>query len=241
MSRRVVALIFAVVTHGTFVGAVLVMLVGLYRGLTTGLGPLRGWAAIGWDLGLLLSFPLLHSLALTGPGRRALARLAPARYARELGTTLFTAFASAQLLVLFLAWSPTGIVLVDLRGWARVAGVALFLGSWALMVRALVDSGLAVQLGFAGWSAVWRGGRRDYGGLPVGGLYRWTRQPMYLAFALVLWTGPTLTVDRLLLTVPWTVYCVVGPRLREARYRKIHGPAWDAYASRVPYFLPRPG
>jgi protein-S-isoprenylcysteine O-methyltransferase Ste14 len=51
---------------------------------------------------------------------------------------------------------------------------------------------------------------------------------------------PTWTPDQLVVAIAFTLYCLIGPLLKEARFRRIYGPAFDAYARRVPYWLPWP-
>ncbi len=71
------------------------------------------------------------------------------------------------------------------------------------------------------------------------GLFAACRQPIYLGFALVLWTAPVWSLDWLLLTAPWTVYGVVGPRWKEQRWERLFGERFRAYRATVPYLLPR--
>jgi protein-S-isoprenylcysteine O-methyltransferase Ste14 len=56
---------------------------------------------------------------------------------------------------------------------------------------------------------------------------------------LVLWTAPTWTPDWLLLAVGWSLYCVVGPRRKEARWQRQFGERFLSYRQSVPYLLPR--
>ena len=74
--------------------------------------------------------------------------------------------------------------------------------------------------------------------MPTTGLFRLTRQPIYVAFTLTLWTVPTWTPDQLMLAGTLTAYCVAAPLLKEARFRRIYGSAFDDYARAVPYWLP---
>lgn len=69
--------------------------------------------------------------------------------------------------------------------------------------------------------------------------FRYTRQPVYLAFALTLWTGPVWTPDKLVLALLWTAYCIVGPRFKERRYLQYYGEEFERYRESVPYWLPR--
>jgi protein-S-isoprenylcysteine O-methyltransferase Ste14 len=224
-------LIYGVSTHALFGAGVACMAWGLYSGLQNGLGHLDGllrWFTNGL---LVLQFPLLHSLLLTSRGRSLLARLAPRAHGRTLGSTLFAAAASVQLLLTFGLWSPSGVV------WWRPEGAPLYAlqvaygSGWLLLLKAMADAGL-------GWTALWRGESPRYGGLPTGGLFRFCRQPIYLAFALILWCTPVWSPDRLALTLVWSLYCVVGPLHKERRYLALFGAEFERYRARVPYLLP---
>jgi 2-polyprenyl-6-hydroxyphenyl methylase/3-demethylubiquinone-9 3-methyltransferase len=76
--------------------------------------------------------------------------------------------------------------------------------------------------------------------MPATGLFRIVRQPIYVAFALTLWTVPVWTPDQLLVAVVLTAYCVGGPLLKERRFRHRFGHEFLAYARRVPYWSPWP-
>jgi len=237
--RRLVAIRVAFMTHGLFAVGVGAMVLSLFDGLRSGLGPFHGRAALAANLLLVLQYPVLHSFGLTARGRRLLARLAPRAFARDLSASLYVAFASFQLLCVFALWSPTGVVLWEAQAGLRALSIGLYTGSWLLLAKAMQDAGLPVQMGFLGWRAVWRGEPPRYGPMPEQGLFRWCRQPVYIAFALTLWTGPRLTLDRLLIAIPWTAYCVLGPLLKERRYFALYGARFAAYRERVPYWLPR--
>ena len=76
--------------------------------------------------------------------------------------------------------------------------------------------------------------------MPVTGLFRLTRQPIYVSFALTLWTVPTWTPDQLAVAMTLTAYCLLAPLLKEQRYRRIYGQAFISYSQTVPYWLPFP-
>ena len=102
----------------------------------------------------------------------------------------------------------------------------------------MADAGLGLQTGLSGWWAVFRGQQVRYPGLPTKGLFRVCRQPIYLSFALVTWFGPAWTVDKLWVASVLTTYCIVGPLLKEARYARIFGRAFEEYREAVPYLIP---
>ncbi|MCC6672681.1 MAG: isoprenylcysteine carboxylmethyltransferase family protein [Planctomycetes bacterium] len=238
--RSAVALAYGLSCHTLFVAAIACMAVGLHTGLQSGLGTLHGAGAFAADALLVLQFPLLHSALLNGRGRAWLLRLAPGDLARDLSSTLFAIVASLQLLLAFGLWSPSGVVLYDApAGAGRTVLFATHVAAWLFLNKAILDGGLALQTGLLGWWAVFRGRRPEFGPLRTSGLFALCRQPIYLGFALVLWTGPTMTLDRLLLAVLWSAYCGFGPRLKERRYARMHGAGFAAYRARVPYLIPR--
>jgi protein-S-isoprenylcysteine O-methyltransferase Ste14 len=237
--RVTIALLYGLLCHGLFAAAVVAAVVSLYSGLQSGLGPFRGWSAAAVDLVLLLQFPIFHSLLLTRRGRGWLRRLAPTGLGDDLSTTTFALVASVQMLLVFVLWSPSGVVWWRPTGAALVATTVLYVGSWGFLLKALRDAGMALQTGALGWLAVARGRRPEYKPFPTHGLFKSCRQPVYLGFALTLWTGPVWSADRLVLAVLWTAYCVVGPLFKEARCTVWYGEAFKRYQAEVPYLVPR--
>lgn len=237
--REVTAFVWAVGTHTTFLLAIGTMLVALDRGLTIGRGPFHGAAAWIANLALVLQFPLLHSWLLTARGGKLLAALAPFGFGNRLAVTNYAWIASAQLLAVFWLWSPSDTVLWEAHGAWLWASRALYAASWIFLVKALSDAGLGLQMGFAGWRALLADERVRFPSFPTHGAFRVCRQPIYLGFALTTWTGSLLTLDRLVLAVLWTAYCVVGPLHKEARFIHKYGEPFLAWRARVPYFLPR--
>ncbi|GMV91406.1 MAG: hypothetical protein AMXMBFR82_11840 [Candidatus Hydrogenedentota bacterium] len=232
------AVVFGLLTHAVFAVSVLVMVFGLYSGLRSGHGHLHGWWAALGNAMLIAQFPLVHSFLLSKRGRRILARLAPGKVGADLAPTTYVFTASLQLLATFELWSPSGITLFDPSGGVRWLSLALFVASWIFLIKALTDSGLALQTGYLGWSSVARGKRLDYGDFPQHGLFKLIRHPVYLGFALVLWTAPIHTLDGVILAALWTVYCVAGPLLKESRFHAWYGERYARYRDAVPYMLP---
>ncbi|MFT4979247.1 MAG: protein-S-isoprenylcysteine O-methyltransferase Ste14 [Myxococcota bacterium] len=241
MRLRLLGLLYGVVCHGLFVLAIGAMIGNLYAGMQWGLSDLAGGRAWGWDALLLVQFPLLHSLLLTRRGGRAMRRLAPAVAGSSLDTTLFATVAALQVLAVFVLWAPLQGPVAVLEGAAGALMSGGFALGWLLLVWAMGEAGMAVQTGSAGWTALWRGDRPRYPrGFPSQGMHARCRHPIYASFALILWTGPVWSIDRLLLAIPLTAYCVLGPKLKEARIRRRNGEAYDRYAAQTPALLPRP-
>jgi len=239
-SRIALALVYGAVCHGIFALAGLAMVWGLYTGMTGTFGrldwPLAGIA----NLLLLAQFPLGHSFFLTRCGRAILARLAPAPHGTTLATTTYATIASIQLLLLFTLWTPSGIVVWRAEGALFWLMTALYGASWALLAKASFDAGPEVQSGALGWTALARGRKPVFPDMPETGLFRFTRQPIYVSFALTLWTMPVWSADQLSIAVAYTGYCILAPRLKERRFTAIYGDRFRAYQARVPYWLPIP-
>lgn len=239
--RIALAFAYGVVCHAIFAAAVLAMIGAMFFGMSESLGGLDApWSWVA-NVALLLQFPLAHSLLLTGRGRRVLARLAPAPHGGRLATTSFAIVASVQLLALFALWSPSGIV------WWRAEGAAfwtlctLYAASWLLLIKASFDAGAEVQSGALGWMSLAQDKRPVFPDMPTGGLFAVIRQPIYLSFALTLWTVPVWTPDQLLLASVLTLYCVAAPVMKERRFLALYGERFAAYRQQVPYMLPAPG
>ena len=238
-TRTFTAVCYGVVCHLCFLLGVLTMMVAMFFGMSRSFGIVpQPWTAIA-NLALLVQFPVAHSLLLTPRGRALLARLAPPGTGVTLSTTTYVTIAALQVFALFAFWTPTGTIWWQAGGVALVIMCLLYAGSWALLGKAMADAGLALQTGALGWTALMRGRTPVYPPMPVTGLFRYTRQPIYVAFALTVWTVPTWTPDQLIVATTLTAYCVVGPLFKEARFRRIHGSAFEAYTRRVPYWFPR--
>jgi protein-S-isoprenylcysteine O-methyltransferase Ste14 len=188
---------------------------------------------------LVLQFPLLHSFLLSRRGRPALQRLSPVGHGRTLAVSTYALLASLQLLLTFWAWTPSGVLWHEPHGAVGAAQWVLFGGAWLFLQKALWDAGLGLQTGAVGWLALWRGRSVRFPDLPTQGLFALCRQPIYLGFALVLWTAPVWSPDWLLLASGWSLYCVVGPRLKEVRQARLFGARFTAYRAAVPYLVPR--
>jgi steroid 5-alpha reductase family enzyme len=102
-----------------------------------------------------------------------------------------------------------------------------------------VDAGAEVQSGALGWMSLMARIRPVFPDMPDRGLFRVIRQPIYVAFALTLWTVPVWTPDQLALALGYTGYCLIAPRLKERRFAARYGARFERYRDAVPYALPR--
>jgi protein-S-isoprenylcysteine O-methyltransferase Ste14 len=238
LGQRFTALVYGIVCHSLFAGAVVSMGLALFTGLSFGFGPFRGVSAVAANLLLLASFPIAHSWLLTDRGRKFMASLVPMGIGRQLSMTVFVAIGSAQLLSVFLLWSPSEIVLWRAEGWSLwVVGTAA-VASWLFLGKSMSDAQLSLQTGFLGWSAVFRNRAPRYRPFPTQGVYRYVRQPIYISFSLIMWMTSVWTPDQLVLATLWTGYCIAGSALKERRYVQYFGEAFRKYQTRVPFWIP---
>ncbi|MEL6643809.1 MAG: isoprenylcysteine carboxylmethyltransferase family protein [Pseudomonadota bacterium] len=236
--RVIVAFAYGIFCHLVFGLAVAAMIIAMFFGLSESLGRVPApWAWFA-NAALVAQFPIMHSLLLSKRGGAWLKRLAPRQYAGTLSTTTYAIVASTQLLLLFALWTPSGLVWWRAEG--AVFGVlcALYASSWLLLIKASYDAGAEVQSGALGWMSLAQNKRPVFPDMPTTGLFRIIRQPIYVAFALTLWTVPVWTPDQLALATVLTAYCLAAPRLKERRFKERYGDRFAAYQRAVPYAVP---
>jgi len=237
--RSALAISFGALCHALFAAGVLAMIVAMFFGLSESLGTVPWPMATLANAALIVQFPLAHSLFLTVRGGRLLARLVPGPHGQTLASTTYAIIASAQLLALFALWTPSGIVWWRAEGMAFWAMTTAYAASWLILLKASFDAGAEVQSGALGWMSLLARIRPVFPDMPTNGLFRLIRQPIYVAFALTLWTPPVWTPDQLVLAVAFTAYCLLAPRLKERRFAARYGARFDQYRATVPYALPR--
>ena len=239
--RIITALVYGAICHAVFATAIASMIYSMFYGLTKGWGQVPyPWAVLA-NLLLILQFPLAHSLLLTKRGMRFLSFLAPASHAKTLGTTTYAIIASLQLIALFWLWTPSGIIWWQAEGGWLVCVSIAYLFTWLLLIKAIFDSGVDLQSGALGWLSLLADKAPKFPDMPTFGLFRFIRQPIYVAFALTLWTIPVWTPDQLVLAIIWTFYCVFAPLLKERRFRALYKDRFAQYQEQVPYMVPRAG
>ena len=240
ITRSYLALVYGVLCHTLFTLAVSVMIYEMFFGLSRSWGTLHApWSWIGNGV-LLLQFPVAHSFLLTSHGRAMLRRLAPASLGSDLASTSYVIMASIQVLLLFGGWSPSGAIWWQAQGPMLLVTTILYVAGWLLLAKSMFDAGIALQIGSLGWWAIFRNTKPAYPPLPTGGLFRVCRQPIYVSFTITLWAVPTWTPDQVLLAMALSAYCLTGPLLKEARFSRLYGRAFEEYRSCHPYWLPIP-
>ena len=236
--RKSAALLAGVVVHLGFAAGVGAMVVAMFFGMSRSFGTVAWpYAAIVNAL-LVLQFPALHSFLLSERGRAILSNLVPGKYGGTLGTSTFAFLASIQLLMLFTLWTPSEIIWWRAEGWTFYAISGAYACAWMLVAKSSWDAGIEVQSGALGWLSMLAKRKPVFPGMPTTGLFKIIRQPIYVSFALTLWTVPVWTPDQLVLAISWTAYCLAAPILKERRFAARYGDEFQSYKQSVPYALP---
>jgi protein-S-isoprenylcysteine O-methyltransferase Ste14 len=126
---------------------------------------------------------------------------------------------------------PAGLVERTNYQPVRYAGVVLMFAGLVLLVAAQLDLGASWRIGID---------EQATPGLVTDGLYRFCRNPIYLALLMIV-AGYTLLIPTVL-SLALLIGTYVGARQQtlaeEAYLARVHGDAYRAYARRVGRFLP---
>lgn len=237
--RILMALATGALCHAVFAAGVLAMIWAMFFGLSESFGTVPWPRAVLANAALIVQFPLVHSILLTARGGRVLTRLIPGPHGMTLGTTTYATIAAAQLLALFMLWTPSGIVWWRAEGGVLWLASAAYAASWLLLMKASFDAGAEVQSGALGWMSLLTRRKPVFPDMPERGLFRVIRQPIYAAFALTLWTVPVWTPDQLVLAISLSAYCLLAPIMKERRFARRYGARFAEYRATVPYMIPR--
>ncbi|GAA4717532.1 isoprenylcysteine carboxylmethyltransferase family protein [Nocardioides conyzicola] len=200
-------------------------------------GPARTstWLAVTTDLALVLLFALQHSVMARPSVKARLRRRIPV----ELERTTYVLATDVCLALLLVLWQPFGGQVWHVDGPAAVVLWTLFGAGWLLAVAATyaVDHFELTGLRQAGWLPPRPAAATTE--LEVTGMYAVVRHPLMTGLLLAFWATPHLGASHLLFAAAATAYVAVGVRFEERDLRRTFGPAYDAYAARVPAVLPR--
>ena len=238
-AKKITALCYGAACHGIFMLAGLIMFGSIITGFSYSVGKMGGSWAVFFNFILLIQFPVGHSFFLTRNGMRILDYLSPKAHAKVLRTTIYATIASVQLLLLFILWSPSHVVIWKFEFPANIFFILLNLLSWMLLSVSSIQAGYQVQTGSLGWTSLYRNIEPVFPKMPDSGLFKLIRQPIYLSFCLVLWTSPFMTLDLFIVASVYTLYCFFGPYLKEKRFSNFYGLEFEKYKARVPYFFPK--
>ena len=173
-------------------------------------GPVVAWPeAIAVDLALLLAFAASHSLLARDGFKRVFARLLPEAALRS----TYVLVSAVSLSLLMWQWRPIETVVWEVSSaTGRHALVGLAVAGWALAAISYYTIGHLELLGLRQTHRWFRGKPQKPGDLVTTGIYRYLRDPMYLGFAIGMWSTPRMTLGHLVLSAGMTLYLLIGAR-----------------------------
>lgn len=162
-----------------------------------------------------------HSLFARESVKTALARAVPAHLLRS----VYVWIASLLLILVILAWRPSGGDLYRVTGWpallfaaAQLAGLGLIAGA-VKTISPLELAGIRPH--------------QSKDELQVVGPYRWVRHPLYLGWVIAVFGAAHMTGDRLAFAAITTIYLMVAVPWEERSLRKSFGDEYRRYQERV--------
>ena len=181
-----------------------------------------------------VAFFLQHSIMIRRPFRRWLGVFISPHYQGA----VYTVASGAVLFACIVFWQRSDVSLYDLQGLpSHVIRAVYFLsilglgwGMWALRSIDMFGLGPVLEKIQADPSPSMA--------LTIRGPYRWVRHPLYLFMIVLFWACPSLTADRLLLNILWTIWIVIGTILEERDLVDDFGDAYRDYQASVPMLVP---
>jgi len=209
----------------------LFLFLGPFAPLDFGLGT---GPAMVLDAGLSLFFFLQHSLMIRRGFKDRLKKFIPEVYI----PVVFGLASSLPLLALILFWQKTPEVMASASGIFYWLLRGLFFAGIAGFYWGVKSLGVFDPFGVIALRRLMENRPPQTLPLKVSGPYRWVRHPLYLFSLLLIWSYPTLTYDRLLLNILWSVWMVVGTVLEERDLVHDFGDDYRTYQNQVPMLIP---
>jgi protein-S-isoprenylcysteine O-methyltransferase Ste14 len=186
------------------------------------------------NLALLGLFAVQHSVMARPAFKRWWTRIVPESAERS----TYVLFSSLALIVLFWFWQPMGGVIWDVTTPAVVDAIyVVYAFGWALL---LYVSFLINHFDLFGLRQVWVqlvGKPMTPLAFKTPWLYRQVRHPLYVAWIMIFWATPTMTVAHLVFAIMTTAYILVAIQFEERDLIATH-PEYAEYKKRVPSLIP---
>lgn len=195
---------------------------------------LNGSTILWFDAGLCLLFFVQHS----GMIRRAYGHWLATIVSPIYQGAVYSVTSGVVLLLLVVLWQESPRMLLDFQGALPWFMRGIFLLGIAVMAWGIKALDSFDTFGLAPILARVRDKKIKPMPLTVRGPYRWIRHPLYFATLLLIWSSPSITADRLLFNVLFTIWIIVATLLEERDLRIDFGEAYLNYQRRVPMLIP---
>jgi protein-S-isoprenylcysteine O-methyltransferase Ste14 len=195
-------------------------------------------AALLVNVGLLSVFAVQHSAMARQGFKRGWTRIVP----RPIERATYVLFTCAALALLYWQWRPLPGVVWQLEGRLHTLVTAIYLlAGWGGVLYATILIDHFDLFGVRQALLHWRGRERPPMRFVTPALYRLVRHPLYVAWFVVFWATPTMTVGRLLFAAVATAYILVAVQLEERDLVAEFGDEYRGYRESTPAFVPRLG
>jgi methanethiol S-methyltransferase len=192
--------------------------------------------ALAINLGLLAAFAVQHSGMARPAFKRWWTRIVPEAAERS----TYVLLSSLALVALYVFWEPMGgVIWVASDGLVRNAVIGLYLFGWLLL---LYTTFLIDHFDLFGLAQVWRHLRGDTYRPPVfhtPSLYKIVRHPLYIAWLIIFWAAPVMTLAHLVFAIMTTAYILIAIRFEEHDLVTTFGKDYENYRKRTPMMIPR--
>lgn len=186
------------------------------------------------NLGLLSIFAVQHSVMARPEFKRLWHRIVPEPAERS----TYVLLSSLSLTLLYVYWQPMSTPVWQITNMTAVGlVVGLYFFGWGLLLyaTALID-----HFDLFGVRQAWLAFRgRPYLHHPFAtpGLYKHIRHPLYVAWAVIFWATPEMSVGHLFFAIVTTVYMVLAVFVEERDLLNVFGDAYRRYQETTPKYL----
>lgn len=190
--------------------------------------------ALVWNAAISMLFFTQHSGMIRESFRNWLASTIPGHY----HAATYSIASGAVLIITVLLWQTSGKALYRIQGPLETAPHVLTL----LAVAGFVW-GVRALRSFDAFGRIpivvhLRGKQLRPPEFVLRGPYLWVRHPLYFFMLVLIWSVPVMTSDRLLFSVLWSTWIVLGSYLEEKDAVAVFGERYRVYQSTVPMLIP---
>lgn len=189
--------------------------------------------ALLFDTFLCLAFFTQHSGMARRSFHQRLARYMPVQY----GGATYAISSGVVAFLLVMLWQGSPDTIVVFQDLLRLSLRVLFFLTIALVLWTLGVGFLALYR-LRPIVDDLRGSEPRPKSLITRGPYRWVRHPLYLSSLLLLWSHPSLTIDRLLLNILFSIWVIMATLLEDRDLVATFGDAYRSYQGKVGLLIP---
>lgn len=192
-------------------------------------------AALGLNALLCALFFLQHSGMVRERFQKRIQQYIPKEYT----PAVYASASGAVLWLMMLLWQSIQPPVLQMENPFRILARIFFLFSIAGSIWGNVALQALDPLGIHAVLRYLRNSQPRVMPFMISGPYRWVRHPLYFFSLVMIWACPDWTMDRLMFSLLWTAWLIMGTFLEERDLVKAHGQNYQRYQQEVPMLIPR--